>query len=503
MDAPEIVGKTEHGWVQSKPVGSDSYSAEMQMQEMGIVADKWRGTDADQQDMRMLGRSQVLRRNFGFLSILGFATVLICTWEILFAQMMFALLDGGTGGLFWGYTVVIIASIFIYLSWVLATGWQGAVVGLSFMVGTIIQGLLTLNNPNYVPQPWHGTLLVIAVVAFAIIFNTSLAKKLPLVEGIILLMHVAGVFAIVIPLLVLSPRNDARTALLHFDNGGNWPTMGVAFMVGLLTSLSSMLGFDCSVHMSEEIKNASETLPKAMLWGVGLNAILGYIAVFTICFCVTEPQVLLDSDTGYPMIQLFYNVTKSHTGTNIMTAIVIITLVSAVISEIATASRQVWSFARDNGLPFSPQLSKVTPGWNIPLNAVSVSMGFGILIALLNLGSAAALNAIASLTMSALLSSYLLSIGCFISKRLRGEPLPPSRFSLGKWGMAINVIAICFLLSFFMFCFFPTAKGPTPETMNWNIAMFGGITLFATFYYIIIGHKQYRPPVDIQNRDRQ
>lgn len=149
------------------------------------------------------------------------------------------------------------------------------------------------------------------------------------------------------------------------------------------------------------------------------------------------------------------------------------------------------------------KMLQVTPGWNIPLNAVSVSMGFGILIALLNLGSAAALNAIASLTMSALLSSYLLSIGCFLSKRLRREPLPPSRFSLGKWGMAINIIAICFLLGFFMFCFFPTAKGPTPETMNWNIAMFGGITLFATFYYIVIGHKKYRPPVDIQNRDRQ
>ena len=244
------------------------------------------------------------------------------------------------------------------------------------MAGTIIQGLITLSNPNYVPQAWHGTLLVIAVVAFAIVFNTSLAKKLPLVEGIILLIHVVGVFAIVVPLWVLSPRNDARTALLHFENGGEWPTMGIAFMVGLLTSLGSMLGFDCSVHMcksmwhmtllkltdgaiAEEIKNASDTLPRAMLWGVGLNAVLGYVAVFTICFTVTDPQALLDSDTGYPFIQLFYNVTKSHAGTDIMTAIVIITLVSAVISEIATASRQIWSFARDNGLPFSNKLKKV------------------------------------------------------------------------------------------------------------------------------------------------
>ena len=64
-----------------------------------------------------------------------------------------------------------------------------------------------------------------------------------------------------------------------------------------------------------------------MLWGVGLNAILGYITIFTLCFTVTDPESLLDSDTGYPFIQLFYNVTKSHAGTDIMTAIIIITLI--------------------------------------------------------------------------------------------------------------------------------------------------------------------------------
>lgn len=57
----DMMTKEENGWVQTKPVGSDSYSAEMQMQEMGVVADKWKGTEADQHDMRMLGRSQVLR----------------------------------------------------------------------------------------------------------------------------------------------------------------------------------------------------------------------------------------------------------------------------------------------------------------------------------------------------------------------------------------------------------------------------------------------------------
>ena len=125
----------------------------------------------------------------------------------------------------------------------------------------------------------------------------------------------------------------------------------------------------------------------------------------------------------------------------------------------------------------------------------------GILIALLNLGSSVALNAIVSLTISSLLSSYILSIGCFVTKRLRGEPLPPARFSLGRWGMTINVISLVFLISFFIFCFFPAATPVAPETMNWNIAMFGFVTIFATVYYLTIGHKQYRPPVDIQNRN--
>ncbi|KAL8728263.1 MAG: hypothetical protein Q9166_005503 [cf. Caloplaca sp. 2 TL-2023] len=531
------MSKTSNGYIQTTafPKGEQS-SDDVQLHYFtATVADKWQGTTADKHDMVMLGRSQVLRRNFSFISILGFSAVLICTWELIFANLLFALTDGGTGGLFWGFTVTVIASIFIYLSfaemasisptaggqyhwvsefapafcqkylsyisgWLLAMGWQGSVLVISFVAGTIIQGLITLQDPSYEPQQWHGTLLIIAVVLFCIVFNTSLAKKLPLIEGFILLLHVIGLFAIVIPLWVLAPRNPASVALLRFSNGGNWPTMGIAYMVGLLTALSSMMGFDCSVHMSEEIKDASNTLPRALMWGVALNAILGYIVVITLCFTITDPTALLESSTGFPFIQLFYNTTHSYAGTDIMAAIIVINLVSAVISEIATASRQIWSFARDDALPFSNFLKQVSPGWNIPLNAVVVSFGFGVAISLINLGSSVALNAIVSLTMSSLLSSYMLSIGCIFLKRLRGESLPPAGFSLGRYGMAINIIALGFLTAFLIFCFFPTARPVDATTMNWNIAMFGGITLFATVWYVVRGHRKYRPPVDIQNR---
>ena len=132
----------------------------------------------------------------------------------------------------------------------MATGWNGAIVGLSFAAGTIVQGLIILNKPSYEPQQWHGTLLVIGAVSFAIIFNTVIAKQMPLVQLCLLVLHLVGAFAVIVPVLALAPeKNSARVALLDFQNAGGWPTMGTATMVGLLTALSSMLGFDCAVHM--------------------------------------------------------------------------------------------------------------------------------------------------------------------------------------------------------------------------------------------------------------
>ncbi|KAL8822278.1 MAG: hypothetical protein Q9191_006981 [Dirinaria sp. TL-2023a] len=442
---------------------------------------QYMGSERDKEDMLMLGRQQVLRRNFKFTSILGFSTILICTWELLFANLLFALTDGGLG-------------------WLLAMGWQGSVVGLSFAAGTIIEGLIILNNDSYKAHQWHGTLLVIGVVAFAIIFNTTLAKRLPLIENMLLFVHALGLFAVIIPLLVMGKKNSGKEALLQFTNAGNWSTMGTAVMIGLLTPLGSMMGFDCMVHMAEEVNDASRTLPKALFWGVALNAVLGYLAIFTLCFTINDPEAILSGKTGYPFIQLFYNVTKSHAGTNVMVAIIIITLVAAVIAEIATASRQVWSFARDKGFPFSPFLRKVSRNTFIPLNAVWVSFAFGVLISLLNLGSTVALNAIVSLTISSLISSYMVSIGCIFVKRLRGYPLPHAQFSLGRWGLPINLAALVFLAAFFIFCFFPTATPVMPQSMNWNISMFGGITIFSTVYYVLYGRFHYTPPIQIQNR---
>ena len=73
---------------------------------------------------------------------------------------------------------------------------------------------------------------------------------MPIVQIVVLTLHVVGLFAIIIPLLIMTPsHNDGSAAVLRFYNGGNWPTTGLATMIGLLTPLGTMLGFDCAVHI--------------------------------------------------------------------------------------------------------------------------------------------------------------------------------------------------------------------------------------------------------------
>lgn len=121
--------------------------------------------------------------------------------------------------------------------------------------------------------------------------------------------------------------------------------------------LSITIGYDSPVHMAEEIYDASRNLPRAILAAVGLNAFLSFLMVVTLVFIQGDGGA--DDITGYPFITIFYNAVQDYGGTNAMVFLVIFGLTNCAISETATASRQIWSFARDNGLPFSRWLSQV------------------------------------------------------------------------------------------------------------------------------------------------
>lgn len=111
-----------------------------------------------------------------------------------------------------------------FIGWLCTLGWQSGVAIGSFLAATQVQGLIVLNNPDYVFERWHGTLLTIAMVLFVFVFNTFLAKHLPLVEGLVLCLHLGGFVAILVPLWVLGPRGNSEQIWTEFSNGGGWPS---------------------------------------------------------------------------------------------------------------------------------------------------------------------------------------------------------------------------------------------------------------------------------------
>lgn len=238
-----------------------------------------------------------------------------------------------------------------------------------------------------------------------------------------------------------------------------------------------------------------------MLWSVLLNAILALSMAVTLVFCMGDPTSLLETTYGWPFIQLFWNTTQNYAATNILTCIIVFMYLACDVSLIATSSRQLWSFARDGGLPFSSWLSVVPPGWNLPIRSVVISFVITCALACINIGSTTALNAINSFAVVPVLASYMVTIGCLIWRRLYGEPLPARRWSLGAWGLSVNIVAILFLIPVFIFAFFPLATPVTAESMNWSSAMFGGTLLLAGIWYAISGKYGYIAPVALVKRE--
>jgi choline transport protein len=74
--------------------------------------------------------------------------------------------------------------------WVTILAWQASFAAVSFLTASMIQGLAIFNNPSYVPQRWHNTLLMMAIAGFALLGCTVGKALLPLWECIAGSLHV-------------------------------------------------------------------------------------------------------------------------------------------------------------------------------------------------------------------------------------------------------------------------------------------------------------------------
>lgn len=426
--------------------------------------------------------------------------------------------------------------------WTCVIAWQCTTASSSYLAGTLIQGLLVLNYPDYEFQRWHGTLLHIAIVVVSFFVNTVTKPLLPAIELFFFGLHVTGFLALMVPLVVLAPKASADEVFATFYNGGGWSTDGLSFFIGLSATMFAFVGngvhpcyfvriltptgSDAASHLAEEIQHASTTIPRSMFASITLNGILGLCTVIAIAFCLgSDPSSILSTPTGYPLIQMFANATspdnKNFRAATAMCAIIILACIAATINVLTSASRMLWAFARERGLPFSSWLSRVHNGpWTtknensstnkhsntVPFNAVLTSSIIASLLSLINIGSAVAFNAFTSLVVVASFATFILSASTLLLKRIRhrhhstendSSDIPLGSFNLGPnaTGIPIIIASIAYSLLGAFFSLWPPAPDPKPEELNWSGVVFGGGVVWSLLYWAVWGRKVYTGPV--------
>ncbi|KAE8148355.1 amino acid/polyamine transporter I [Aspergillus avenaceus] len=505
-------------------------------------------SDHDNAALARLGKKPVLKRNFGLLSLLGFSCTILGTWEGLFGTFLIPLQNGGPAGAVYSFifawtgtacSFAILAELvsmaptsggqyhwcamlspprtmkfLSYITgWVTAIGWQSAFTSGSYMAGTEIQGAAILAHANYDPKAWHGTLIMWAAVVFALVINFVGGKILPRFESLILVIHILGYFAILIPMTYMADHKSSNEVFKDFVNTGGFPTDGLTFFVGMTGCVFAFAGGDAAVHMAEEVGNATVMIPRAIILSVLINGTLGFTMLIATLFCMGDIDEALASPTGYPFMEIFRQATDSISGALGMSSILLIIAICSVVGMLAATSRQFWSFARDRGIPGWRLWSQVSPTTHTPTYSILLTMTISCLLGLVNIGSSVALNGIISMAVSGIYLSYLIVGTLLFYRRLTGAislyndgdhslvNVPGAKLMWGPfhlpgiWGILINGYAIIYMTIVVFFSFWPTQMDVDKTTMNFSVVGTGGTIILAIIYYVLRARHVYTGPI--------
>lgn len=177
-------------------------------------------------------------------------------------------------------------------------------------------------------------------------------------------------------------------------------------------------GYDGAIHLMEEMDNPATGVPTAMIGAIAINGFLGFSFILAVLFCMADLNSVVSTTTGFPIIQVFYDATRSISAASALTSLLIVMAGLATIPLIASASRILWAFARDGGLPFHKSLSRLDHKRGIPTVAILTTTTLLALLGLLNVASTTAFNSILSLAVVALHISYLFPVILMVYRRL-------------------------------------------------------------------------------------
>lgn len=246
--------------------------------------------------------------------------------------------------------------------------------------------------------------------------------------------HVGVVFLI---LVVLSMKGFAQPAsfLWTFASTDGFKP-GYSFLVGLLLAQWTLTGYDASAHTAEETKDPRRNAPWGIFLAVVISVVFGFLMLAAITLSIPDlAQAQAYGDAA------FVEILKARLGPGMGSAIVALVCGAmwlCGLGAMTSASRMVFAFARDGGLPGHRLWSKVDPRFRTPVPAIWGLFGFALLIAL----SVKAYSAVVSIAVLALYISYGLPVAARLWVRARGRRDDAGPWSLGRLSTPVACVAV-------------------------------------------------------------
>lgn len=249
--------------------------------------------------------------------------------------------------------------------------------------------------------------------------------------------------------------------------------------------------------MVEEIPQPRKNAPKAIYLAVICGAVSGFIFMVVCLFCIQNINLVINSPTGLPFMELVQNAVGLKGGIALM-ALFEFNGLGQGVSVMTTSSRLTWGFARDGGLPWSQYFSRIDRVWKVPARALWLQGLIIALVGVLYLFASTVLSAILSVSTIALTVSYGMPIMALLV--VGRDKLPPGEFSLGRLGYVTNWISVIYCCITTVFFFFPSTPNPSPGNMNYAIAVFGVMLIVAVGFWFIKGRATYLQTGDAEDR---
>ncbi|KAF2100149.1 amino acid transporter [Rhizodiscina lignyota] len=500
---------------------------------------------SDEEALKIAGKKQVLKREWNFWACLGLAATTLTTWEGIGLTVSSTFLNGGPVGIIYGFIICLIGVLAIMLSlaemasispiagaqyhwtaehapprfqaffsyvqgWLTVLAWQAALTSIAYLTSVAIQTLIIFNHASYDPKAWHLTVLMIGLSVIACVFVIFARAIVPHTEMVGGSLHVyvsrpvriaratdtvrLFFFLVVIGILATShkaPSADVWTKFIH----QGWPHVpGISFCIGFLSPALSLAGADGVVHLSEETFNANRNIPRAMWMAVAINGAMALVYIIVILYAITDLDAVLNSPAG-AIAELYFQATRNKNAANAMLAAIPIIAGFNMIGMYTSLSRLIWAFARDNGLPFSRFISHISPWNSTPNRAVLLAFLCTCILGCINLGNTTAFNSLLSLSTIAIYFSYGFPIALFFTRRFSKNPPVLGPWNLGRWGPAVNVVAILFGTFLTIFLPFPPISPITAQNFNWSGPMLAGVMILAIIDYFVEARHRFTGPL--------